>query len=157
MMVRSFQIMKYYRIFFSEFKINIAIPMSRASIFSCYMIMISCFIISCSKQFVSYSAFIARFKTSFYYRRQDFYLKVFHHFFAIFIFFKNCSNKFIECIFSSVKKKWFDEFNQYTQLCKKYCKEYVLDTFWYKKDYYLHHRINQHKSSMAQLIAWNKY
>ena len=34
----------------------------------------------------------------------------FYHFFTTFIFFKNCFNKFIDCIFSSVKNKWFTKF-----------------------------------------------
>ena len=37
-------------------------------------------------------------------------LLLFYHIFAIIIFFKNFFNKFIDCIFSSVKSNWFTKF-----------------------------------------------
>ena len=104
--------MKYYNNFFVQLKINITTPISRTSTFSCYMIMISCVIISCTKQFVTYSAFITslRYSFMFYIHEQIFVKMVFYHLFAIFIFFKNCTNKFMDYIFSSVKNNCLADF-----------------------------------------------
>ena len=109
MTVIAFQIMKYYRKFLSQFKINITTPMSRTSRFYCYMIMISYFIVFCSKHFILYPAFITSFKTSFIFcRHGKIFIKMFfYYFFAILFFFNNSFNKFIDCIFSSAKNKWF--------------------------------------------------
>ena len=104
--------MKYYNNFFVQLKINITTPISRTSIFSCYMIMISCVIISCTKQFVTYSAFITslRYSFMFYIHEKIFVKMVFYHLFAIFIFFKNYTNKFMDYIFSSVKNNCLADF-----------------------------------------------
>ena len=105
----AFQIMKYYRNFFSQLKINITVPMSRTSIFLFYMIIISCFIITCSKQFVTYAAFVTWLKSFFIFYSHDkiFIEMIFYHIFTIILLFKNCFNKYIDCIFTSVKNSWF--------------------------------------------------
>ena len=83
MTVIAFQIMKYYRSLFSQLKINIAVPMSRTSMFSCCIIMISYFDICYSNQFITYLVFITWFKTYFiFYLRNEIFIKTrFYNFF----------------------------------------------------------------------------
>ena len=82
-------------------------PKSRTSIFSCYMIMISYFIISCNKWFIAYPAFITWLKSSFiFFRHDEIFIKILSwYILPMFYFFKNCFNKFIDFSFSSVKKQ----------------------------------------------------
>ena len=123
--------MKYYNNFFVQLKINITALISRTSILFCYVIMISCIIISCTKQFVTYSAFITslRYSFMFYIHEQIFVKMVFYHFFAIFIFSKNCTNKFMDYIFSCVKDNCLAEF------ISKTARNMCVIFFWYMKYY----------------------
>ena len=93
------------------------------------------FIISCSKQFITYPAIITWLKSSFIFcRHKRFLLKcLLILLFAIFHFFQNCFNKFINYIFSSVRNNWFANF------IIKNRKEYELDIFQYMKYYYFYH------------------
>ena len=87
--------MKYYRNFFIQSKINNKTPVSRTSLFFCYIIIIRYFIISYMKQF------ICRHKKIFV--KMDFYY-LFNH------LFKNCFNESINCIFSSLKNNWLAKY-----------------------------------------------
>ena len=80
--------------------------MSRASILSCYMIMIFYFIISCNKQFITYPAFIARLKNllssstdMIRFLSKCFFITFLQYPFSL----RLTSNKFIDCTCSSVK------------------------------------------------------
>ena len=142
MTVIAFEVMIFSMNFFSQFKINIATPGNRTSIFSCYMIMISYFIIFCSKQFITYPAFITWFKTSFiFYRHNKIFIKmIFCYFFVVSIFFENCFNKFIDCIFSSLKTNWLAKSIIYTyKVLSKISWNVFLIIFWCKRHYYHYH------------------
>ena len=104
--------MKYYRNFFSQSKINIETLMSRTSLFSCHMIIISSVIISCSKQFIIYPAFITWLNSSFIlYSHYKIFIEIFSYYaFIIIRLFKNCFNKFIDFIFSSLRNNWLAKF-----------------------------------------------
>ena len=68
-----------------------------------HMIMISYFIISHCKQSTTYSALITFFII---YSQDTIFVKLFYNRSTAPILIKNCCNKFIDCIFSSVENNW---------------------------------------------------
>ena len=97
--------MKYYRNFFN-LRLILQLHIAEPPYFP--VTWISYFYIFWSKQFITYPAIKIWFKTCFiFYRHDKIFIKmIFHDYLAIIILFKNCFNKFIGCIFSSVKNNW---------------------------------------------------
>ena len=154
MSVVAFQIMKYYRKFFTQLKINITIPMTITSIFFYYIIMTSYFIISFSNQSITYQHLLLdSFSSSADMTRL--LLKCFVIIFCNIHFFKNCFNKFIECNFYSAKNNWHTKslINAYNFTSKptsnmsfKFYGIRGITIFYHGYKFFLNQIQNQHKS-----------
>ena len=103
MTIATSQIVKHYRKFFSQLKIYVTIPMCCTSKVTNYVTMISNFSSSLSISFLqSNNRYFVEINVVLFHS-WTILLKAFvHYFFAIFILLKNCLNKFISCIFTSV-------------------------------------------------------
>ena len=123
--------MKYYKNFFSHFKIYITTPMSCISIFSCYMTMISYLFIII--QFFKYPACVTWSKIFFFFPVMIKFSLFFDCFFTVFILFKNCFYKSISTIFTSTNNNWFTKFIiNTTKLVRKSARNVILIFFYVK-------------------------
>ena len=132
MNVITFQIMKFNKNFFGQFKICIAAPMSSTSLFSCFMAMISYFFIF--NEFFTYPAYVTRSKIFLLFSHDQMFVKmVFHYFFTVFVLFKNCLNKSISSISTFINNNWFNKFITYTnKLVRKTARNVILIFFCVK-------------------------
>ena len=86
--------------------------MGSKSKFTSYVTMISNFIFIITNKFFTNLTIITFLKqVFFFFSHNQFFIKIFfYYFFAMFIFFKNCFNKFIGCIFTPINNGWFSKF-----------------------------------------------
>ena len=74
-----------------------------------YMTMISNFFVF--NEFFTYPTRVTKLKMFFCFSHNLIFVEMFfHYFFTVFTLFKNCFNKFISSIFTSVKNNWFMKF-----------------------------------------------
>ena len=104
--------MKYYSHFFTNFQINITTPMTRSSLFTTYMTMISDLIIINNNQFTKNLTNIRPFKFFILLSSHDqvFAEMLFDHISTIIIFFEIALNNFKNCIFLSMQHNIFTKF-----------------------------------------------
>ena len=119
--------------------------MSCASKFASYVTMISYFFIVIINEFFTNPANVTQLNFFFFFTHNQIFVKVFlYYFFAVFILFKNCFNKFIRSIFTSKNNYRFSK-----QICKQNYKERNLDIFLSKNFHNfqnsLNYTQNQHK------------
>ena len=119
MTVITFLTYEILRELFHKLRIYVTKPMSCTSKFSSYLTMVSYFLIfhwNCSSSWVMIEFFIEI---------------VFHYFFTVFTLFKNCFNKFIWSIFTSVKNTWLTKFLINTnKFVSKTARNVILIFFW---------------------------
>ena len=104
--------MKYYRNLFSHLKVYVTTPMRCPSKFSSYVTIISNFSIVIINNFCTYITTVTLLKKKLlFFIHYEIFIKMFFHYFStIFILFKNCSNKFISCIFISINNNQLTKF-----------------------------------------------
>ena len=115
--------MKHYRKVFSY--LNVTTPMSCASKFASYVTIIFYFFIVNVNEFFTNPANVTWLNFFFFFSYDQIFVEMFFHdLFTVFIRFKNCLNKFISSIFTSVKNNWFSKFIINTN-------KFVSKTTWY--------------------------
>ena len=123
--------MKYYRNIFSYLNIYVSTPMSCTSKFSSYVTRISHFLII--NEFFTNPTSVTWLKLFFFFISHDqIFIKMFFNYFStVFILPKNCFNKFISSIFTSVNNNWLTKFIIKTnKLVSKSTRNVILIFFW---------------------------
>ena len=111
MTVVTCQIVKYCRNFFSQLKIYVTSPMSCTSKFSSHVTMISNFFFNIINKYFTNPTTVTLLKLMFFFFTHDqIFVKVFVRYFsAVLILLKNCFNKFVSCIFTSINNNWLSK------------------------------------------------
>ena len=130
MTVITFLNYEILRELFRKLRIYVTKPMSCTSKFSSYLTMVSYFFIF--RKFFTNPTRVTWLRLFFFISHDQIFNEMFfHYFFTVFILFKNCFNKFISSIFTSVKNTWLTKFLINTnKFVSKTTTNVILIFFW---------------------------